>query len=170
MACSYQNRKKLRSPAALTFWGIHKKRHIDQCFLDRPEDFLPDWFLEAVDLAPLVDAHDGAPQLTDEELRRQEINKHEYLSALAALGKPLWGDLTPNAAWLQALESLEPEVPKVEFGTWLKGTRLAGIDGNILLIKANNPYHEKFLQARLARLETFLAALTSQPITLEICD
>lgn len=156
IACAFHRRKYIRNPAALVHWGAHQNRLPDDSrYLDRPEDFLPPWFLKLIEFPFLEQAehYDAAYDAPPEAL---------------ALDQPISGGLTPRQAWQSALERIQPEVAPHEFNTWLKYAILKGFNGHAFEVKASNEYHSDRLDDYNHRLAALLTEIIGRPITVSV--
>lgn len=53
--------------------------------------------------------------------------------------------------WFAVLTSVKMELPKATYDTWLRDTRLAGVDGDLYSVEVPNAYAKDWLQNRMAK-------------------
>jgi chromosomal replication initiator protein len=77
--------------------------------------------------------------------------------------------LTNGHVWREAQERLRPQMTRAQFDTWLRGTRLAALDGDVAVLAVRTTFGKELLESQYReRIEAALAEVAGTPYTLRV--
>lgn len=147
-----QGKGQAHSPAGLVYWAFHKGAGAepDSCYLDCPEDYLPESFLQACGLLPeglpvpddIPEPEDPDPQETEEPSLPENI-------------QPIWNSLA---------EQLRIDLPPSSFAIFQRSRPVRYQDG-VFDVETSSDYDRDWLNARLAStMARILSGICNQSI------
>ena len=178
IAKAYQDRRGLQSPLGFIVTHILNQDAPHRYFLDHFQDILPEGYLEAIGRFQIEcrwcsesfstraaeEAHcrtthshhcdDCGKDFEDAEQLKTHWNATHDPYRVHQPGLPeeivvQTGDPQMDQVWQSVLGSLQLEMARASFDTWVRDTTPVRYDGNVLFIGARNAYARDWLENRL---------------------
>ncbi len=167
IAQAWHNRQtaggKTRSPAGLVHWAFHKgrgKSAPEPQYLERPEAFLPDTFLDAVFG---VEDDDSSPADLGVESSQAQDQAADPDQALMPVITPIRDGLTAQMAWDKAVEMQDKAA-----SPHLRNAHLVSYQDGLFTVGVVDAYALSWLASRLqSALKNLLVGLCNRQVTLE---
>jgi len=154
LAHAYNERAGLRSPAGVAYRGIEEGRLPRAQYLERPEEFLPADYLQAIGLGQLV-PQDESPEI-DADPDPEDDQVDNPIVEDPSIDQPV-GKFTPRRAWQAVLSQLQTEMPKATYDSWVSDTWPVRFESQgIMVVGAPNAYARDWLAGRLTSTVTRL--------------
>lgn len=79
--------------------------------------------------------------------------------------------MTADEAWVQILRSLQEEMPRASFQTWVADIEVLSLSGDVLTLGARNAYARDWLESRLTRtVERMLVGILNRTIAVRFVE
>lgn len=181
----------LENPAGLVYSRLRdgeQPKPREQYYI-APEKYLPDAFLEVLGLVHYVcgsclqkfttraelDQHEKLMFIcehgcevhfhTMDEVESHYQSEHVRLTVGAAVAI-LSADSEGGHAWKRVLETLQAEMPRANFESWVRDTQAVSYDGKVLTVGARNVFTRDWLESRLeSTIERLLIGILSAKVT-----
>jgi hypothetical protein len=162
IASAYDNRAGLRHPSRVVYRSYHNPGEPEDCYRDRPEDFLPDWFLARLGLLEPDSEGDDCGDSEDPE------DPEDPCDPL-----PENPNLSPQVAhwWSACCEHLNYQLGAPKFNDWIRDLRPWDWDPEISLLTLVAPtaYNRDCVESRLkATIQRILVGIANRAITVRI--
>jgi hypothetical protein len=164
IAYAHHNRQGLHYPARLVFRRCHSDHELEQPYLERPSDYLPNWFLEQIGLRVEDPPEDDCEDDSDLDFFDDLDDEHP---------PPENPHLSPQAArwWEACFAKLQFELPRPTFNNWVKSLYAFSWDedGALFTLAIPNQYARDWLDSRLkTTIQQHLTAIANRALTVQI--
>lgn len=181
----------LENPAGLVYSRLRdgeQPKPREQYYI-APEKYLPDAFLEVLGLVHYV-----CGSCLQKFTTRAELDQHEKLMFICEHGcevhfhtmdeveshyqsehvrqtvdaavEALGADSEGGRAWMRVKETLQAEMPRANFESWVQDTQAVSYDGKVLTVGARNVFTRDWLESRLeSTIERLLIGILSAKVT-----
>ncbi|RJO64981.1 MAG: hypothetical protein C4540_02495 [Candidatus Omnitrophota bacterium] len=162
IAQAYDCRARLRFPPGLIYKSLLAGRIPRREYVERPQDYLPDWYLAEIGLAPETVAEPERLQpLQVEEKSGMADQSGDESIRIKIPGR----DITAMQAWNSVQEQLQMEMPRHAYDAWVRDAHLVRFDIAIdtLVIRAGSEYAHRWIVSRLeSRIRRLLVGICAR--------